>query len=89
MAWWPTISSPSDWFFSLYSTQENQFSIYLIIVIMFWIHLQKKHGNLKRLIKMLQKIYIKIQNILIHDCVVIPAVDVKVASVRKKKHKRL
>ena len=33
---------------------------------------------------MLQKIYKKIQNILIHDCVVIPAVDVKVASVRKK-----
>ena len=55
MAWWPTISSPSDWFFSLYSTQENQFSIYLIIVIMFWIHLQKKHGNLKRLIKICKK----------------------------------
>ena len=45
MAWWPTISSPSDWFFSLYSTQENQFSIYLIIVIMFWIHLQKSMGT--------------------------------------------
>ena len=23
MAWWPTISSPSDWFFSLYSTQKK------------------------------------------------------------------
>ena len=31
------------------------------------------------------KMYKEIQNILIDDCVVIPAVDVKVSSVRKKK----
>ena len=23
MAWWPTLSSPSDWFYGLYKTEEN------------------------------------------------------------------
>ena len=23
MAWWPTVSSPSDWLFALYNSQEN------------------------------------------------------------------
>ena len=35
--------------------------------------------------KVAQDLYKEIQNILIDDCVVIPAVDVKVSSVRKKK----
>ena len=36
------------------------------------------------LAKVLRGIYKKVQDILINDCVVIPAVDVKVSSVRKK-----
>ena len=35
-------------------------------------------------IKIDKEIYKKVQGILINDCVVIPAVDVKVSSVRKK-----
>ena len=47
--------------------------------------LAKKAWELETIDKeVAKKIYKKIQNILIHDCVVIPAVDVKVASVRKK-----
>ena len=85
MAWWPTISSPSDWFFSLYSTQEKpifNLSYYSNNVLD---SLAKKAWELETIDKdVAKKIYKKIQNILIHDCVVIPAVDVKVASVRKK-----
>jgi len=85
MAWWPTISSPSDWFLSLYGTQETplfNLSYYSNSVLD---SLTKKAWYLETVDAAAAKeIYKKVQGILINDCVVIPAVDVKVSSVRKK-----
>ena len=85
MAWWPTISSPSDWFLSLYGTQETplfNLSYYSNSVLD---SLIKKAWEFESVDGVVAKeIYKKVQDILINDCVVIPAVDVKVSSVRKK-----
>ena len=85
MAWWPTVSSPSDWFFALYNTQENplfNLSYYGNSVVD---SLTKKAWELETTEpSVAQDLYKKIQNILIDDCVVIPAVDVNVSSVRKR-----
>ena len=85
MAWWPTISSPSDWFLSLYGTQEPplfNLSYYSNSVLD---SLIKKAWEFETVDAAAAKeIYKKVQDILINDCVVIPAVDVKVSSVRKK-----
>ena len=86
MAWWPTVSSPSDWLFALYNSQENplfNLSYYSNSVVD---SLTRKAWELETTEpKVAQDLYKKIQNILIDDCVVIPAVDVNVSSVRKKK----
>tara|TARA_B100000989_G_scaffold69724_1_gene48754 strand:- start:731 stop:2290 length:1560 start_codon:yes stop_codon:yes gene_type:complete len=85
MAWWPTVSSPSDWLFALYNSQENplfNLSYYSNSVVD---SLTRKAWELETTEpKVAQDLYKKIQNILIDDCVVIPAVDVNVASVRKR-----
>ena len=85
MAWWPTVSSPSDWLFALYNTQENplfNLSYYSNSVVD---SLTKKAWELETTQPVVaQGLYKKIQNILIDDCVVIPAVDVNVSSIRKR-----
>ena len=82
MAWWPTYSSPSDWFFGLYETQKNplfNLSYYSnaevdSLITVAWEcettqpEISKKH-------------YKAIQEKLIDDCVVIPASDLNVQSV--------
>ena len=45
MAWWPTVSSPSDLFLALYNTLNKTHLIFHIIVIASWIHLLKRHGS--------------------------------------------
>ncbi len=84
MAWWPTVSSPSDLFFALYNTQENplfNLSYYSNAVID---SLTKKGWELESTDpKLSAEIYKTIQNILIDDCVVIPAVDINIPSVRR------
>ena len=86
MSWWPTVSSPSDWLFALYNSQENplfNLSYYSNSVVD---SLTRKAWELETTEpKVAQDLYKEIQNILIDDCVVIPAVDVNVSSVRKKK----
>ena len=84
MAWWPTVSSPSDWFFSLYYSQQNplfNLSYYSNTLVD---SLTRKAWKLESNDpEASKKIYKKLQDILINDCVVIPAVDIKVPSVRK------
>ena len=84
MAWWPTVSSPSDWFFALYNTQKNplfNLSYYSNSEVD---SLTNKAWELESVEPETAKdIYKKIQNILINDCVVIPAVDIKIPSVRR------
>ena len=85
MAWWPTVSSPSDWFFALYNTQQNplfNLSYYSNSIVD---SLTKKAWELESVDpESARDIYKEIQNILIDDCVVVPAVDVKTTSVRKR-----
>ncbi len=84
MAWWPTVSSPSDWFFALYNTQKKplfNLSYYSNSIVD---SLTQKAWELEAAQpETARAIYKKIQNILIDDCVVVPAVDVKITSVRK------
>ena len=84
MAWWPTVSSPSDWFFALYNTQKSplfNLSYYSNNKID---SLTQRAWELEATQPYAAKsIYREIQNILIDDCVVIPAVDIKIPSVRK------
>lgn len=84
MAWWPTYSSPSDWFFGLYETQNNplfNLSYYSnpevdSLITLAWEH-EATHPQTA-------KIYYKtIQEKLIDDCVVIPASDLNVQSVSR------
>ena len=84
MAWWPTVSSPSDWFFALYHTQENplfNLSHYSNTVVD---SLTQKAWKLESIDPgTAREIYKELQDILIDDCVVVPAVDIKIPSVRK------
>ena len=82
MAWWPTLSSPSDWFFGLYKTEENplfNLSYYSNSKIDSLIELAWKNESLSPEIS--KNIYKDIQDILIRDCVVVPVVDINVQSV--------
>ena len=84
MAWWPTLSSPSDWFFGMYHTEEFplfNLSYYSNPVIDSLINEGWK--NEARDPEASKKIYTQIQNILINDCVVVPAVDINVQSVHR------
>ena len=82
MAWWPTLSSPSDWFFGLYRTEESplfNLSYYSNTVVdslldVAW-EKESQDPELSR------GIYREIQNKLIDDCVVIPVVDINIQSV--------
>ena len=82
MAWWPTLSSPSDWFFGLYHTEEFplfNLSYYSNSVVDSLINEGwKNEANNPEISK---KIYTQVQNILIGDCVVVPTVDINVQSV--------
>ena len=82
MAWWPTLSSPSDWFFGLYHTEESplfNLSYYSNSVVDSLINEGwKNEANNPEISK---KIYTQVQNILIDDCVVVPTVDINVQSV--------
>tara|TARA_B100001027_G_scaffold134236_1_gene93002 strand:+ start:683 stop:2227 length:1545 start_codon:yes stop_codon:yes gene_type:complete len=82
MAWWPTLSSPSDWFFGLYHTEEFplfNLSYYSNSVVDSLINEGWKNEAINPEIS--KKIYTQIQNILIGDCVVVPTVDINVQSV--------
>ena len=82
MAWWPTYPTPSDWFFSLYKTQENplfNLSYYSNTTVDSLIQsawsIESSHPEKAALI------YKKVQEIIIDDCVVIPATDLNIQSV--------
>jgi len=82
MAWWPTYPTPSDWFFSLYKTQKNplfNLSYYSNPVVDSLIQtawsLESIHPEKATLI------YKNVQEIIINDCVVIPATDLNIQSV--------
>ena len=82
MAWWPTLSSPSDWFFGLYKTEENplfNLSYYSNTVVdsLLDVAWEKESQDSEAS----RDIYKKIQNKLIDDCVVIPVVDINIQSV--------
>ena len=82
MAWWPTLPSPSDWFFGLYRTEENplfNLSYYSNSKIDSLIELAWENESLSPEIS--KNIYKDIQDILIRDCVVIPVVDINIQSV--------
>ena len=90
MAWWPTVSSPSDWFFALYNTQESPLFNLSYYSNGHLDSLTKKAWELESVEpENAKEIYKKIQNILIDDCVVIPAVDIKIPSIRKNNIKGL
>ena len=82
MAWWPTYPTPSDWFFSLYKTQDNplfNLSYYSNSTVDSLIQsawsLESNYPEKAKLI------YKTIQEIIINDCVVIPAADLNIQSV--------
>ena len=81
MAWWPTLSSPSDWFFGLYKTEDPLFilSYYsnAIVDSLLDVAWENESQNPERS----KDIYREIQNKLIDDCVVIPVVDINIQSV--------
>ena len=85
MAWWPTYPTPSDWFFSLYKSQKNplfNLSYYNnskvdSLIQLAWINESTKPEKAKI-------IYKEIQEILIDDCIVIPAIDLNLQSVYNK-----
>ena len=82
MAWWPTYSSPSDWFFGLYETQANplfNLSYYSnaevdSLITLAW---ENEATNPQKA----QFYYKTIQEKLIDDCVVVPASDLNVQAV--------
>ena len=84
MAWWPTLASPSDWFFGLYQTEKNplfNLSYYSnssvdSILDLAWQN-ESLHPEVSR------GLYKDIQDSLIKDCVVIPVVDINVQSVHQ------
>ena len=85
MAWWPTYPTPSDWLFGLYNSQESpifNLSHYENPIIDSLIVEAWKSESLYP--QKSKNIYRNIQNILIKDCVAIPAVDLKIQSVRRK-----
>ena len=84
MAWWPTFSSPSDWFFGLYETQERplfNLSYYSNPEVDSLIHLAWKHEASQPL--KAKEYYKTIQEKLIEDCVVIPSSDLNIQSVSR------
>ena len=82
MAWWPTVASPSDWFFSLYNTQTPinfNLSHYGNSIVD---SLTQRAWSLESIDpEAAMSLYKQIQHILINDCVVIPSVDIKIPSV--------
>ena len=85
MAWWPTYPTPSDWFFGLYKTQKNplfNLSYYSNLKVD---SLIQSAWNIESVYpEKAKKIYKNIQEILIDDCVVIPAIDLNIQSVYNK-----
>ena len=84
MAWWPTVASQSDWFFALYNSQVKtlfNLSYYSNSLVD---SLTEKAWSLESTSPEVAKsLYKRLQNIVIDDCVVIPAVDIKIPSVRR------
>ena len=90
MAWWPTLSSPSDWFFGLYRTEENpifNLSYYSNEMVDSLMDVALKKESTEPAYS--SGMYKQIQEELIDDCVVIPVVDLRVQSVHKKNIKGL
>ena len=82
MAWWPTLSSPSDWFYGLYKTEKEplfNLAYYSDSAVDSLIDLAWVNESIDP--EMAANIYKQIQNILIDDCVAIPAVDLSIRSV--------
>ena len=85
MAWWPTLSSPSDWFYGLYKTQKEplfNLSYYSNSRVDSLIDLAWTQESLSTDSSIAN--YKKIQDILIDDCVLIPAVDLNIQAVYSK-----
>ena len=84
MAWWPTLSSPSDWFFGLYKSEENplfnlsRFSSATVDSL-----IDQGWKNEATNPELSSRAYKKIQDILIDKCVVIPAVDINIRAVHR------
>ena len=86
MAWWPTYPTPSDWFFSLYKSQKSplfNLSYYNnsnvdSLIQLAWVNESTQPEIAKN-------IYKEIQEILINDCIAIPAIDLNLQSVYNKK----
>ena len=85
MAWWPTLSSPSDWFYGLYRTEDNpvfNLSYYSNVMVDSLMEIALKNESSEPAYS--SSLYKQIQEILIDDCVVIPVVDLRVQSVHRK-----
>ena len=84
MAWWPTLASPSDWFFGLYQTEKNplfNLSYYSNPGVDSLIDLAWERESLHPEVS--KGLYKDIQDSLIKDCVVVPVVDINVQSVHQ------
>ena len=82
MAWWPTYPTPSDWLFGMYKTQKDplfNLSYYSNPLVD---SLMQTARSIESISPDRAKIlYKKVQEIIINDCVVIPAVDINIQSV--------
>ena len=84
MAWWPTVSSPADWFFGLYRSQKTplfNLSYYSNTAVDSLLEIawhQESQSPQKA-----KSIYKNIQEILIDDCVAVPAADLTIQSVHR------
>ena len=82
MAWWPTYPTPSDWFISLFKTQTPtifNLSYYSNSSVDSLINVAQKNESTNP--RKSKDIYKIIQQKLIDDCVVIPAMDLNIQSV--------
>ena len=84
MAWWPTVSSPADWFFGLYRSQDVPlFNLSYYSNTAVDSLLESAWYQESRFPDVAKKAYKSIQEILIDDCVVIPAADLSVQSIHR------
>ena len=82
MAWWPTYPTPSDWFISLFKTQTPtifNLSYYSNSSVDSLINVAQKNESTNP--RKSKDIYKIIQQKLIDDCAVIPAMDLNIQSV--------
>ena len=84
MAWWPTVSSPADWFFGLYRSQDVPlFNLSYYSNTTVDSLLESAWYQESRFPNVAKNAYKRIQEILIDDCVAIPAADLSVQSIHR------